>query len=88
MSEEANKKQYSADSIQALEGMEHDSLWGTKVYMRPQDHQAIQNVHIQAHTDDGVAHDYDNSGFGIVVESTVEMASADAPTTCNMVRPE
>ena len=28
MSEEANKKQYSADSIQALEGMEH-------VRMRP-----------------------------------------------------
>jgi branched-chain amino acid transport system substrate-binding protein len=58
------------------------------VYMRPQDHQAIQNVHILAHTDEGVTHDFDNSGYGLVVESTVEMASADAPTTCNMERPE
>ena len=72
----------------ALEGMEHDSIWGTKVYMRPEDHQAIQNVHIQAHTDEGVTHDFDNSGYGVVVESTVEMASADIPTTCKMDRPE
>ena len=34
----------------ALEGMEHESIWGTTVLMRAQDHQAIQNVHIQAHT--------------------------------------
>ena len=72
----------------ALEGMEHESIWGTTVLMRAQDHQAIQNVHIQAHTNEGVAHDYDNSGFGMVVESTVEMASADIPTTCRMERPE
>ena len=72
----------------ALEGMEHESLWGTTVFMRPQDHQAIQNVHIQAHTNDDISHDLDNSGYGLVVESTVEMASAEAPTTCDMVRPE
>ena len=71
----------------ALEGMEHDSLWGGKIVMRPQDHQAIQNVHIFAHTNDGVMFDYDNSGYGLVVESTVEMASADSPTTCQMKRP-
>ncbi len=71
----------------ALEGMEFDSLWGTKLYMRPQDHQMIQNVHIMAHTDEGVTFDYDRSGFGVVVESTVEMASADIPTTCEMERP-
>ena len=67
--------------------MEFDSLWGTKLYMRPQDHQLIQNVHIMAHTDEGVTFDYDRSGFGVVVESTVEMASADIPTTCEMERP-
>jgi branched-chain amino acid transport system substrate-binding protein len=38
----------------ALEGMEHDSLWGGSVYMRPEDHQLIQDVHIHAHTNDGV----------------------------------
>ncbi len=69
----------------ALEGMEHDSIWGTKVYMRPQDHQAIQNVHIGRH--DKAGNDYDNSGYGIVVESTVEMAALDSPTTCEMKRP-
>jgi len=71
----------------ALEGMEIDSLWGGKIQMRPQDHQAIQDVHVFAHTNEGVQFDYDNSGYGMVVESTVEMASADSPTTCKMKRP-
>ena len=71
----------------ALEGMEHDSIWGGKIMMRASDHQAIQNVHILAHTDQGVTHDMDNSGFGLVVEKTVEMASADSATTCKMKRP-
>jgi branched-chain amino acid transport system substrate-binding protein len=71
----------------ALEGMEHDSIWGGKLTMRPQDHQLIQDVHIFAHTNEGVEFDYDNSGYGLVVESTVENASADIPTTCEMQRP-
>lgn len=71
----------------ALEGMEHDSMWGSKIMMRPKDHQAIQDVHIVAHTNDGVSFDYDNSGFGLVVESTVKMAGADSATTCEMKRP-
>lgn len=70
----------------ALEGMEMDNMWGGTVRMRPEDHQLIQDVHIQAHTDD-VTFDYDNSGFGVKAESTVENASADAPTTCKMRRP-
>ena len=71
----------------ALEGMEHENLWGGKVYMRPQDHQLIQDVHIHAHTDEGVAFDYDDSGYGIVVESSVPMAAMDSDTTCEMKRP-
>lgn len=71
----------------ALEGMEIDSIWGGKVFMRPQDHQAIQNVNIAAHTDENVAFDFDNSGYGVVTESTVEMAGMDSPTTCKMERP-
>lgn len=70
----------------ALEGMEHDSIWGTKIKMREEDHQAIQDVHIMVHTND-VTHDFDNSGYGMKVENTVTMASADAPTTCKMKRP-
>ncbi len=71
----------------ALEGMEYDSMWGTKIYMRPNDHQAIQNLHINAHTDEGVTFDYDNSGFGVVSESMIEMAGMDSPSTCDMKRP-
>ncbi len=70
----------------ALEGMEHDSIWGTKLKMREIDHQMIQDVHIQAHSKD-VQFDYDNSGYGLLKETTVEMASADSPTTCKMKRP-
>lgn len=71
----------------AFEGMEHDSIWGSRIVMRPIDHQAIQDVHIFAHTDEGVTFDYDNSGFGLVVESTVKMAGTDSATTCEMKRP-
>ena len=69
----------------ALEGMEHDGLFGSKLRMRPEDHQLIQDVHIHKHTK--LKNDYDNSGFGIEVESTVTMASADSATTCEMKRP-
>ncbi len=71
----------------AFEGMEHDSIWGSRIMMRAKDHQAIQDVHIYAHTDEGVTFDYDNSGFGLVVESTIKMAGADSATTCEMKRP-
>ncbi|MEL7154860.1 MAG: branched-chain amino acid ABC transporter substrate-binding protein, partial [Pseudomonadota bacterium] len=70
----------------ALEGMEHESIWGTKLFMRPQDHQLIQDVHIMEHTND-VTFDYDNSGYGVKVAKTVAMAAMDSPTTCKMRRP-
>jgi len=70
----------------ALEGMEHESLWGGKLMMRESDHQMIQDVHIMEHTND-VVHDHDNSGFGVKVVKTVEMAAADSPTSCKMRRP-
>lgn len=71
----------------ALEGMEHDSIWGGKVTMRASDHQAIQDVHIQAHTDENIVHALDNSKFGLYVEHTVKNAGMDSPTTCKMERP-
>jgi len=71
----------------ALEGMEHDSIWGGKVTMRASDHQAIQNVHIQAHTDENITHALDNSTYGLVKENTVVNAAMDSPTTCKMTRP-
>lgn len=72
----------------ALEGMEHNSIWGGKVFMRPQDHQAIQNVHIGAHTNENIRHPLDNSEYGLLDTTTVEMAAMDSPTTCKMKRPE
>ena len=72
----------------ALEGMEYESMWGTKVFMRPEDHQAIQDMVINVHSDDDLTYDYDNSGFGMKTESVVEMAGMDSPTTCEMDRPE
>lgn len=71
----------------ALEGMEfYSEILDTKVLMRAIDHQAIQNVHVGVHTDD-VDIDYDNSGYGIKVIKTIEMASLNSPTTCKMDRP-
>ncbi|WP_121065208.1 branched-chain amino acid ABC transporter substrate-binding protein [Chachezhania antarctica] len=71
----------------ALEGMEHETMWGGTVYMRPEDHQAIQNMHVFVHTNDDITYDYDNSGYGMLTESTIENAGADTPTTCDMKRP-
>ena len=71
----------------ALEGMEHDSIWGGKIVMRAGDHQAIQNVHVQVHTDENITFPLDNSPYGLYASTTVEMASADAPHTCKMKRP-
>ena len=70
-----------------LESMEYDSMWGGKLFMRPQDHQLIQDMHVAVHTDEGLDFDYDNSGYGVLTESTIEMASMDSPTTCEMKRP-
>jgi len=88
----AIEKAGSADDVvavgKALEGMEHYSeILDTKVFMRPQDHQAIQNVHVGTHTDEGITFDMDNSGYGLKIFKTVEMASMDSPTSCKMKRP-
>jgi branched-chain amino acid transport system substrate-binding protein len=72
----------------ALEGMEFsDGLWSGTLKMRPEDHQLIQNVHIFGHDKVEAPYDFDNSGFGTRLESTVENAGADLPTTCEMERP-
>ncbi|MEO1292884.1 MAG: branched-chain amino acid ABC transporter substrate-binding protein [Pseudomonadota bacterium] len=85
--EQAGTDQDVVKIADALSGMEHESIWGGTVRIRPEDHQAIQDVHIFVHTDD-VDLDYDNSGYGLRIERTVENASADIPTTCNMKRPK
>ncbi len=86
----AIEKAGSTDPVQvgmALEGMEYNSIMGGKVWMRPSDHQAIQDVHIAVHTKDNVVIDADNSGYGLVTESSVSMAGKESPTSCKMTRP-
>lgn len=71
----------------ALAGLEHEGLWGGSMIMRTEDHQLIQDVHIHAHTNDGITFDFDGSGYGLVSESNIVMAGLDSPTTCQMDRP-
>lgn len=81
----------STDAVKvayALEGLEHESIWGGQVMIRPEDHQAIQNIHILKHTNESIDHDLDNSGYGLLIESTVENAAMDSATSCKMKRPE
>lgn len=70
-----------------LSGMKFRSIWGKDLIMRADDHQIIQDIYVLKHTDEGVQFDYDASGFGLVLESTVEMASAASKTACVMQRP-
>ena len=72
----------------ALEGMEHTTIAGDAIVMRADDHQMLQPIRISQHTDEGVEFDIDNSGFGLVTESTVTLADATLPTTCRMKRPQ
>ncbi|MDF2368362.1 branched-chain amino acid ABC transporter substrate-binding protein [Sneathiella sp.] len=71
-----------------LEGMEYTTMQGDKVYMRAEDHQLIQPVYISVHTDENVVLDADNSGYGLVTETTVSAEDAAIPPLgCKMERP-
>jgi branched-chain amino acid transport system substrate-binding protein len=68
--------------------MEQESILGGELYMRPEDHQIIQDLHISVHTKTNIVIDADNSGYGLLEESTVTAAGKDSPTTCHMERPD
>jgi len=71
----------------ALSGMEYETIFGGKIFMRPQDHQAVQDLHIFEHTDVDMPFPFDNSPYGVRVIKTIPMASADIETTCQMKAP-
>jgi branched-chain amino acid transport system substrate-binding protein len=86
----AIKKSKSTDPAKvaaALEGMRYTTYWGDKVTMRKSDHQLQMPIRIMVHTNKGIEIDFDNSGFGLVAESTVSAKKASTPTTCKMQRP-
>ncbi|MFV0475325.1 MAG: branched-chain amino acid ABC transporter substrate-binding protein [Pikeienuella sp.] len=72
----------------ALEDMSFESMWGGNMTMRKADHQNIQDVSVFVQDNVEGPFDFDNSGYGLRIESTVEAAGADIPTTCEMDRPE
>jgi branched-chain amino acid transport system substrate-binding protein len=71
----------------ALEGMEYTTIYGDRTVMRKQDHQLLMPVYISVHTDKGIKFDFDNSGFGLSNESSVERDRAALPSACKMERP-
>jgi branched-chain amino acid transport system substrate-binding protein len=71
----------------ALEGMSYTTIWGDIVTMRASDHQLQMPIRIFVHTNKNIVVDLDNSGYGLVTESTVSAHMASTPTTCTMKRP-
>ncbi|HXH82870.1 MAG TPA: branched-chain amino acid ABC transporter substrate-binding protein [Candidatus Tectomicrobia bacterium] len=72
----------------ALEGMEFTTLSGDQVVMRREDHQLLMPVYISVHTNKGIKFDFDNSGFGLLLESRIETDKATLPVAgCTMQRP-
>ena len=72
----------------ALEGIEHTTLGGERVFMRREDHQLFQPLQISVHTDEGIEFDGDNSGFGLRTEESVPLENTLVETTCKMTRPQ
>lgn len=75
------------DIALALEDMRHTTLSGDEIWMRADDHQIIQEIHISVHTDEGIEFDADNSGFGLRSEYHVPAEETIVETSCQMTRP-
>jgi branched-chain amino acid transport system substrate-binding protein len=71
----------------ALEGMETTNLSGDRIVMRRDDHQLLMPIYISVHTNKNIAFDFDNSGFGLLLENKIELDKATLPTSCKMQRP-
>ena len=75
------------DIALALEDMRYTTLSGEEIWMRGEDHQIFQSLHISVHTDEGIEFDADNSGFGLFSEYHVPAEETIVPTSCRMRRP-
>jgi branched-chain amino acid transport system substrate-binding protein len=76
-----------ADIASALEDMRFTTLTGDEAWMRADDHQLFQSLHISVHTDEGIEFDADNSGFGLRTIHTVAPEDNLIETSCRMRRP-
>ena len=75
------------DIALALEDMRFITLGGEEIWMRGEDHQIFQSLHISVHTDEGVEFDADNSGFGLRTIYHVPAEETIVETSCQMRRP-
>ena len=76
------------DIATALEDMRYTTMSGADVWMRGDDHQIFQSLHISVHTDEGVEFDADNSGFGLRTIYSVPTGETIVPVNnCRMRRP-
>ncbi len=76
------------DIALALEDMRFTTMSGNEVWMRGDDHQIFQSLHISVHTDEGVEFDADNSGFGLRTIHSVSAENSIVPVNnCRMRRP-
>ena len=75
------------DIATALEDMRFTTLSGEEIWMRGEDHQIFQSLHISVHTDEGIEFDADNSGFGLFSEFHVPAEETIVPVNCSMDRP-
>jgi len=75
------------DIALALEDRRHTTLSGEEIWMRGDDHQIFQSLHISVHTDEGVEFDADNSGWGLFSEFHVPAEETIRETSCRMRRP-
>jgi branched-chain amino acid transport system substrate-binding protein len=71
----------------ALEDMRITNLSDEEIWMRKDDHQIMQSLHISRHTDQGIDFDADNSGFGLLTEYSETMDQTIPPVNCEMQRP-
>lgn len=75
------------DIALALEDMRFTTLSGDEIWMRADDHQIFQALHVSVHTDEGIEFDADNSGFGLFSKYHVPAEETIVETSCRMQRP-
>ncbi len=75
------------DIAPALEDMRFVNMSGEELWMRAQDHQIFQPLHISVHTDRDIEFDADRSGYGLRREYSVPMEDTIVESTCRMRRP-
>ncbi|MEQ8954091.1 MAG: branched-chain amino acid ABC transporter substrate-binding protein [Gammaproteobacteria bacterium] len=84
---EKSKSTDPYDIALALEDMRFTNFSNEEIWIRADDHQSFQSLHISVHTDENVEFDADNSGFGLHSIFHVPAEETILETSCRMRRP-